>query len=113
LSKTKRKDMNKQQGTFGVYFMKGAFFLRVTVSGDNLIAQPIHSKGCNKVATIGGTYQDLEHLLESPSGEEAKKLIEILDFDFMIMGHGASVSYYIHTSDGLQKCDLTLYEELL
>lgn len=101
--------MAKQTGVYGVYFMKGAFHLKVTEMGEDLIAQPIHSKNCERVKFLGGNFKSLEELLESPRAEKIREAIETLDFDFLILGHGESVSYYINTADGLEHCDLSIY----
>jgi hypothetical protein len=104
--------MDKQSGIYGVYFMKGAFYLDVKELNGDLIATPIHSKGCKKLEVIGGAYKNIKALLKSEQGKLAQSYIDNLDFDFIIMGNGLSSSYYINSSEGLELCSATYMEEV-
>ena len=98
--------MTKQKGIFGVYFLRGAFFHEFKNVGNDVVAYPFVSKSHKQLEeSIGGTYDSLEKLLISSNGTLAKNYIEKLDFDYMVIGHGDSCSYYIHTVDGLIKCE--------
>lgn len=99
--------MEKLEGFYGVYFMKGAFYLDVKEVGGDLIAQPLHSKGSEKLHVIGGSYDSLEDLLASDKGSEVQEYIDSNDFDFLIIGYGGGVNYYINTKEGLKKCKAT------
>lgn len=103
--------MEKPTETFGVYFMKGAFYLDVKEVGDDLVAQPIHSKDSKILHVLNGAYNTLEDLLKSEQGEEAKEMIEDRVFDFLIIGYGEGVNYYINSEDGLKKCKATYIDE--
>lgn len=95
---------------YGVYFIKGAFFMQLNELNDNVVCKLLVSKNYKQLKeVIGGTYNDLESLLKSKHGTLAKMYIENLDFDYMIIGHGDSVSYYLNTSDGLVKCELNVF----
>jgi hypothetical protein len=104
--------MYKQSDIYGVYFMRGAFYLDVKELNGDLIATPIHSKGCKKLEVIGGAYKDIKALLKSEQGEIAQNYIDNIDFDFIIVGNGESCSYYINSKKGLVLCNATYMEEV-
>lgn len=98
-------------GTYGVFFMKGAFHFKFEWLGEDLIARPIHSKNIKKVDMVEGIYKSWKELMDSSKSEKVKKIIDSKDFDFIIMGHGKSVSYYLNTPEGIIYCDLTVYKK--
>ena len=99
--------MAKQNGIYGVYFIKGAFFLQLKEVDGNLGVYPIVSKNYKQLKqVIGGTFKDMDELMSSDKSEIAKEYFNTLEFDYMVMGHGDTVSYYLNTKDGIVKCDL-------
>lgn len=102
--------MKKQKGVFGVYFLKGAFFMQLKEVNDNLVMKFLVSKNSQQLPeVIGGAYEDINSLLCSKNSNIAKLYISTLDFDYMVIGSGDSATYYINTDDGLVKCNIEVY----
>jgi len=102
--------MDNKTVFFGAYFMKGSFYLDVKELKGDIIVKPIYSKKIEKVEVIKGSYKDLDDLLNSEKGVDAKTNIDNLEFDFLIIAHGTSASYYINSYEGLKKCAATYME---
>lgn len=95
---------------YGVYFVKGAFFMQLTEVNDTIVGKLLVSKNHNQLPEfIAGAYPDLASLLKSEKGELAQTYIKTLDFDYMVIGNGETATYYLNTSNGLVKCEITFF----
>jgi hypothetical protein len=95
---------------YGVYFVKGAFFMQLTEVNDTIVGKLLVSKNhCQLPEFIAGAYPDLPSLLKSEKGELAKTYIKTLEFDYMVIGNGETATYYLNTTEGLINCELTFF----
>lgn len=101
--------MKTIKGRFGIYFMKGAFFLQLKEVDDTLIALPLTSKGTREVGVCFGEFEDIESSLQSDSKEEITQMINNLEYDYIVLAQGDTCVYYLNTTSGVKKCDIELY----
>lgn len=96
---------------YGAWFYTGSFWIEVIPVGGGHEAKAMQSKNCKIVTTISGEFESLAHLLDSEDGEYAKEIIDKGEFDFLLLGHGGGVSYYLNHENGLHRCKAQYFED--
>ena len=93
--------------TYGAHFIKGAFFHRLKEVDGDLVAIPIVSHNYKVLHSLDGQFKDLEDLITRCI--DFDEIMRNIPFDYLIIGHGETVSYYLNTKTGLEECNLEQY----